>query len=64
MADETNQEPQQQFALQRIYVKDISFETPQGLEVFRQQWKPQVTLEMNTRQMVITSQMQATRPIA
>jgi len=56
MADETNQEPQQQFALQRIYVKDISFETPQGLEVFRQQWKPKVNLEMNTRQNRIDEQ--------
>lgn len=56
MADETNQEPQQQFALQRIYVKDVSFETPQGLEVFRQQWKPKVNLEMNTRQNRIDDQ--------
>ena len=56
MADENNQEPQQQFALQRIYVKDISFETPQGLEVFRQQWKPKVNLEMNTRQNRIDEQ--------
>ena len=39
MADENNQQQeQQQFALQRIYVKDISFETPQGIDVFRQQW--------------------------
>lgn len=44
------EQTQQQFALQRIYVKDVSFETPQGHEVFRQQWKPRVNLEMNTRQ--------------
>ena len=41
--------PQQQFALQRIYVKDLSFETPQGADVFRHQWKPKVNLELNTR---------------
>jgi len=45
----TEQTPQQ-FQLQRIYVKDVSFETPQGHEVFRQQWKPRVNLEMNTKQ--------------
>jgi preprotein translocase subunit SecB len=57
MADENNQpQEQQQFALQRIYVKDISFETPQGIDVFRQQWKPKVNLEMNTRQNRIDEQ--------
>ena len=44
------EQTQQQFSLQRIYVKDVSFETPQGHEVFRQQWKPRVNLEMNTKQ--------------
>ena len=44
------EQTQQQFQLQRIYVKDVSFETPQGHEVFRQQWKPRVNLEMNTKQ--------------
>ena len=55
MAEE-NQQPAQQFALQRIYVKDISFETPQGHEVFRQTWKPRVNLEMNTRHTRIDEQ--------
>ena len=44
------EQTQQQFSLQRIYVKGVSFETPQGHEVFRQQWKPRVNLEMNTKQ--------------
>jgi preprotein translocase subunit SecB len=50
------QQPAQQFSLQRIYVKDLSFETPQGVEVFRQQWKPRVNLDMNTRQNRIDDQ--------
>lgn len=57
MADEQNtQQAAQQFALQRIYVKDISFETPGGIEIFRQAWKPRVNLEMNTRQNKIDEQ--------
>ena len=57
MADENTQpQEQQQFAIQRIYVKDISFETPQGIDVFRQQWKPKINLEMNTRQNRIDEQ--------
>lgn len=37
-----------QFQLQRIYVKDISFEAPRAPEVFRQEWKPEVNLEVNS----------------
>lgn len=40
--------PQQQFAVQRIFIKDMSFEAPMGAEVFAQQWKPQMHVELNT----------------
>lgn len=36
------------FQLQRIYVKDISFEVPGAPEVFLQSWQPQVNLQLNT----------------
>jgi preprotein translocase subunit SecB len=49
MADENNNAPQQQFALQRIYIRDLSFESPQGFKAFTQQWKPQVKMDLNTR---------------
>lgn len=39
----------QQFAVQRIYVKDVSFEAPLGVKAFSQAWKPQVNQEINTR---------------
>lgn len=39
---------QPQFALQRIYVKDLSFESPNSPTVFQEQWKPQVSLDLNT----------------
>ena len=39
---------QPQFALQRIYVKDLSFESPNSPLVFQEQWKPQVNLDLNT----------------
>lgn len=41
-------ENQPQFALQRIYVKDLSFESPNSPDVFQEQWKPQVSLDLNT----------------
>lgn len=37
-----------QFAIQRIYLKDVSFETPQGVKVFTQKWQPQIQLDVNT----------------
>jgi preprotein translocase subunit SecB len=39
---------QAQFALQRIFVKDVSFESPKSPEVFRAQWQPKVNLEINS----------------
>ena len=39
---------QPQFALQRIYVKDLSFESPNSPVVFQDKWKPQVNLDLNT----------------
>ncbi|WP_043531079.1 protein-export chaperone SecB [Litchfieldella xinjiangensis] len=43
-----SQKPQLQFALQRIYVKDISFESPNAPQVFQQPFKPKVGLDLNT----------------
>ncbi|MGP4843745.1 protein-export chaperone SecB [Marinobacter sp. 1Y8] len=41
-------EDQPQFALQRIYIKDLSFESPNSPAVFQEQWQPQVNLDLNT----------------
>ena len=35
-----------QFAIQKVYVKDLSFETPNSPEVFRTEWKPTVDMHM------------------
>ncbi len=51
MADENQsgaEAGQPQFALQRIYIKDLSFEAPQGHEAFKKQWRPQVQLDLLT----------------
>lgn len=52
MADEQNNvaaEQQLQFAIQRIYVKDISFEAPNSPAIFRKEWTPEVKLDLDTR---------------
>lgn len=39
----------QQFVIQRIYVKDMSFEAPLGVDAFALAWKPQVNQEINSK---------------
>jgi preprotein translocase subunit SecB len=36
-----------QFMLQRIYVKDLSFESPLGIEAFTKNWQPKITQDIN-----------------
>jgi preprotein translocase subunit SecB len=38
-----------QFSVQRIYTKDISFETPNSPNIFQKEWKPEVKLDIDTR---------------
>lgn len=45
MADEQPQGPQ--LAIQKIYVKDLSFEAPHTPEIFLEQTPPQVDLQMH-----------------
>ncbi|RUO78679.1 protein-export chaperone SecB [Pseudidiomarina taiwanensis] len=54
MADEqqTNgaaQDQAQQFAIQRIYTKDVSFEAPNLPQIFRAEWKPELNLDLNVK---------------
>ena len=38
-----------QFALQRIYLKDSSFESPRSPGVFQSQWSPKINFDIKTR---------------
>ena len=53
MADEQNtlaaDAQQAQFAIQRIYIKDVSFEAPNSPAIFRKEWTPEVKLDLDTR---------------
>ena len=41
------EEVQRQFSIQRIYTKDISFETPNSPEIFMKEWKPEINVNLN-----------------
>ena len=47
MSEGDSQQPK--FAIQRVYVKDISFESPGAPDTFRIQGKPSVNLDLNTK---------------
>ena len=57
MADNDQQAPaapaagqgEQRFGLQRIYIKDVSFEAPDTPKVFRQPYNPQIDFSINNR---------------
>lgn len=41
--------PATRIQVERIYLKDLSFESPLAPDVFRGEWKPDVQLDINTR---------------
>jgi preprotein translocase subunit SecB len=47
--DGAPQQNQQQFALQKVYIKDLSFEAPMGATAFNQMGKPQINQEFNNK---------------
>ncbi|WP_295383749.1 protein-export chaperone SecB [uncultured Thiodictyon sp.] len=49
MAENDQITDERQFAVQRIYTKDLSFESPNAPEVFRGDWKPENELNLNTK---------------
>lgn len=49
MADNEQTTNERQFAIQRIYTKDLSFESPNAPEIFRNEWKPENDLSLNTK---------------
>lgn len=38
-----------QLAIQRVYTKDVSFETPNSPAIFQLDWKPEVKLDIDTK---------------
>lgn len=41
-------ENEAQFMIQRVYIKDLSYETTDTPHVFQQAWEPELSLDLNT----------------
>ncbi len=50
-AEQENKQPA--FALQRLYIKDSSFESPSSPVVFTKTWKPKIQVDLNTRSQAV-----------
>ena len=46
-----------QFALQKIYVKDISFETPHSPRIFTEEWAPAVNMQLASEAVHINNEL-------
>lgn len=44
---QVNGAAQTQFSIEKIYLKDVSFESPRAPMVFKANWKPEIHLELN-----------------
>ena len=53
---ESNQAPpgEKRFLIQKIYVKDLSFETPNSPKIFTEAWKPEVNMQMSNTALVLS----------
>ncbi|RBW44935.1 protein-export chaperone SecB [Psychromonas sp. B3M02] len=43
------EDKQVEFNIQRVYVKDISFECPNSPEIFKKEWAPEVKMDIDTQ---------------
>jgi preprotein translocase subunit SecB len=59
MTDETSAADQQQQApqaltLQKVYLKDVSLETPNSPQIFTENWKPEFNIQIGTNNKVLS----------
>ena len=50
---DNSQAPAVEFNIQKIFTKDISFESPRAPLIFTQPWKPEVNVDLNTANALI-----------
>lgn len=59
MSEQLTPQPTQQetqFMIQRVYVKDVSYEAPHAPHIFQKKWEPELTLDLNTEHTALDNQ--------
>jgi preprotein translocase subunit SecB len=54
---EENQTTEKQFSIQKIYTKDMSFETPNSPKIFTEKWEPSVEFNLGTNVATLENSM-------
>ncbi len=53
MAEDNTQaqsnENQPEFAILRVYLKDVSFETPNSPQIFKDDWNPEISMQLGSK---------------
>ncbi|MBT8422162.1 MAG: protein-export chaperone SecB [Gammaproteobacteria bacterium] len=49
----TEETPQKQILIQKLYLKDSSFEAPNTPQVFTEEWRPEINLNLQTKNQVV-----------
>jgi len=53
-----SEEQAQQFSIQKIFIKDVSFESPNAPSVFTDgEWKPEVNVQINSQAQAISEEL-------
>jgi preprotein translocase subunit SecB len=53
-AGNSGKPPAQMFNIQKIYLKDCSFEAPYSPDIFRSEWQPEVTVDLASETRVLS----------
>ena len=53
MTDQASGNTEREFGIQKIYCKDMSFETPNSPDIFREQWQPEINLQLGNEAIVL-----------
>lgn len=48
VSEQAQTQPEVVFQIQRIYIKDVSFEAPNLPHIFHQEWKPNLSFDLST----------------
>lgn len=51
--EQTNENNEAHFSIEKIYLKDVSFESPSAPGVFTEEWNPEINMDLNSQGTVI-----------
>ena len=57
MNDKQTNASQHQLEIQKIYLKDVSLETPNSPMIFREPWKPEIQIQLNSNASGMSEQL-------